>query len=132
MFKVYNNKQTCFKCATKEENEKCSYTQQCINCKKNKNVNTNHSANDKSCPIFLREKETQAIVTLKKTGRQNAIKKYNERTNPNINNSKNNKVEKLAGSCSSYLSNVNNSSLFDNEILQLDKPTTSSLVTDMF
>lgn len=81
--KFCNNKQTCFNCSDefhlKDENDVCSLTQVCINCKENNNNNNNHSANDKSCPIFLKEKEIQAIITLEKTNRKTAIKKYNDR-----------------------------------------------------
>lgn len=82
--KFCNNKRICFNCSNEyhvndDNNETCSNSQSCINCKENNKIDNNHSPNDKSCPIFLKEKEIQAIITLEKTNRKTATTKYNER-----------------------------------------------------
>lgn len=82
--KFCNNNKICFNCSMNyhlndEIKETCSHTPLCINCKENNIENNKHPANDKSCPIFLKEKEIQAIITLEKTNRKTAIKKYNDR-----------------------------------------------------
>lgn len=82
--KFCNSKRICLNCSNEfhldeEKDETCSHPQSCLNCKENNIQNNKHSPNDRSCPIFLKEKEIQAIITLEKTNRKNAIKKYNDR-----------------------------------------------------
>lgn len=62
-----------------ENDESCTQPASCINCIENNKENTNHSPNSKICPIFLREKEIQAIITLEKVNKRTAVKKYYER-----------------------------------------------------
>lgn len=82
--KFCTNIKICFNCSrdyhlNDEINETCSHTQMCINCKEDDKEINSHSANSKACPIFLKEKEIQAIITLEKTNRKTAIKKYSDR-----------------------------------------------------
>lgn len=74
----------CFNCGKIEHvnpdtDEKCVYEICCINCKENNLDNYKHTAKDKSCPIFLKNKEIQAIRVLEKTSISNAERIYNKR-----------------------------------------------------
>lgn len=61
-----------------EKNETCTEPASCINCIETHQENTYHSPNNKNCPIFLNEKEIQAIITLEKVNKKTAVEKYNE------------------------------------------------------
>lgn len=79
-----NNAQLCTTCSKEqhtdpEENEICSLAASCINCIEHKKDTTNHSPNNKTCPIFIKEKEIQTIITLEKVSRKTAVKKYEDR-----------------------------------------------------
>lgn len=79
-----NNQQLCSTCSNEqhtnpEANETCALTPSCINCIEHKKENTNHSPNNKTCPIFLKEKEIQTIITVERVNRKTAVKKYEER-----------------------------------------------------
>ncbi|XP_049311726.1 uncharacterized protein LOC125778411 [Bactrocera dorsalis] len=62
-----------------EDNEECVNIKSCVNCKVNDIQTYNHNSYDKKCPIFVREKEIQAIITLEKVDRRKAISTYKER-----------------------------------------------------
>lgn len=77
------NKQICPHCALdyhfEEDDEVCENPATCINCIYNNVENNKHSALDKICPIFLREKEIQTIVSLEKMDRKKATETYKQR-----------------------------------------------------
>lgn len=80
--KFCKNKKLCINCGNidhLEEDETCENPQTCNNCKVNKLSETNHSVNNKRCPIFLKHKEIQAIKTVEKVDNKTALAKYNER-----------------------------------------------------
>lgn len=84
------NNKTCPDCAKnfhidEEEDETCSFEKSCINCKDNGLENCKHAAYDKTCPIFLKEKEIQAIITLEKVDRKKATETYKKRHQENSN-----------------------------------------------
>lgn len=64
-----------------DNNEKCTLTTHCVNCYSYKLEDTLHNSLDKKCPIFLREKEIQAIKTLQKVDIQTARKIFSQRFN---------------------------------------------------
>lgn len=61
------------------EDEKCTNTKSCINCKENKLQTYDHSIFDRNCPTFIKNKEIQAIRTIEKTSLKEAHQLYNER-----------------------------------------------------
>ncbi|XP_065360459.1 asparagine-rich protein-like [Calliphora vicina] len=77
------NNAICPNCALsyhfEEDDEKCNNPSTCVNCVYNNNANSQHSSLDKNCPIFLREKEIQSIVTLEKVDRKKAVETYKQR-----------------------------------------------------
>ncbi|XP_039969451.1 uncharacterized protein LOC120781313 [Bactrocera tryoni] len=81
--KICKNAKICPNCAnelhTSEDNEECVNIKSCVNCKENDIQTYNHNSYDKKCPIFVREKEIQAIITLEKVDRRKAISTYKER-----------------------------------------------------
>lgn len=88
--KVCTNPKICSNCSQEyhicdESDEVCQAPKSCINCKE-QNEDSNHSTTDKKCPIFLKEKEIQAIVTLEKVGKKRATALYKER-HSNLNKS---------------------------------------------
>lgn len=80
--KSCTNKKICPNCSQEfhlgESDEPCSLTKSCINCQ-DENLDPKHSAYDKKCPIFLREKEIQAIITQEKVSKKKAKSIYRER-----------------------------------------------------
>lgn len=82
-FKACNQNKICSNCSDQyhltTEEEVCSLTTSCINCKESNNTSTNHSPNSKVCPVFLKEKEIQSIITIEKVDKKTAHKKYNDR-----------------------------------------------------
>lgn len=62
-----------------ESNEECTKENCCVNCKENNITDFKHSAKDTKCPIFLKNKEIQAIRVLEKTSQKNAERIYNKR-----------------------------------------------------
>lgn len=85
--KICRNKKTCINCSndfhSENEQEICTSEKSCINCQENNKENINHSPTDKSCPIFLKEKEIQIILTKEKVPRKKAIQIFNERNQTN-------------------------------------------------
>lgn len=77
------NKKMCPNCALEyhfeEEDDICENPSKCVNCSNNNIENNKHNAFDKVCPVFLREKEIQAIVSLEKVDRKKAIETYKKR-----------------------------------------------------
>lgn len=63
--------------------ETCKNQKKCINCNEQK-LEDNHNALDKKCPVFIKERELQAIMTLEKADRKTANKKYSERHGNNV------------------------------------------------
>lgn len=63
-----------------EKNEKCTLTTICTNCKIYKLDDTLHNSLDKKCPIYIREKEIQAIKTIQKVDLKTARQILNQRT----------------------------------------------------
>lgn len=73
--KICKNEKMCANCSNtfhtnEETNEKCSFPAACINCKIQNLNDTKHSSFDRCCPIFIKEKEIQAISTLEKVGKK--------------------------------------------------------------
>lgn len=62
-----------------ETNEKCNNEQLCINCEFYNMEDRNHNTMDKKCPIFINEKEIQAIKTIQKVDNKKAREIFNER-----------------------------------------------------
>lgn len=60
-------------------NEECENIKSCVNCTDNLLDNYKHHAYDKPCPIFVKQKELQAIKTLNKIDHKSALSIYNER-----------------------------------------------------
>ncbi|KNC24267.1 hypothetical protein FF38_12383 [Lucilia cuprina] len=82
--KTCENNKICYNCGNPshinaDSNEVCTNSCCCINCKENNIDDWKHSAKDKNCPIFLKNKEIQAIKVLQKTSMRNAEKIYNSR-----------------------------------------------------
>lgn len=82
--KLCKNEKICANCSnpfhTNEElKEKCAHPSSCINCKNNDIEDSKHPTYDKCCPIFLKEKEIQAIATLEKVGKKKAATIYKQR-----------------------------------------------------
>lgn len=82
--KVCKNEKICANCSNAfhtntEINEVCEHRASCINCKNSNIEDFKHPNNDKKCPIFLKEKEIQAIVTLEKVGKKKAANLYRQR-----------------------------------------------------
>ncbi|KAH8275933.1 hypothetical protein KR026_002586, partial [Drosophila bipectinata] len=72
----------CSNCAEKEHiqnNETCTNTKTCINCKYEDDETKHHNAMDKSCPSFIKQKEITAIKTLEKVDHKTARIIYNTR-----------------------------------------------------
>lgn len=80
--KVCQNVKLCPYCSQEfhlgESEELCTLNKNCINCKE-ENLDFNHSSIDKKCPIFLKEKEIQAIITQEKVSKKKATNIYNQR-----------------------------------------------------
>lgn len=108
--KSCKNEKICADCTNiahviREDGETCENMRKCINCTENNFEAVDHSALNKKCPVFLREKEIQAIVTIEKTDRRTAVEKYKQRhanrsasyaaiaTVSNINNDKKETIE---------------------------------------
>lgn len=86
--KKCDKNKTCAKCSNdyhviEELGEVCTLDPTCINCREHNLPDIKHSHNNKSCPVFLKEKEIQTIITIEKVNKKTAIKKYNEK-HPNI------------------------------------------------
>lgn len=62
-----------------EDDETCNNPITCVNCINNDNEDNKHNAMDKTCPVFLREREIQAIVSLEKVDRKRAVETYKTR-----------------------------------------------------
>ncbi|XP_037808781.1 uncharacterized protein LOC119601716 [Lucilia sericata] len=80
--KFCKNDKLCVNCGNIDhlaENEVCENPKLCNNCVENKLTDTKHSVVSKTCPIFLKYKEIQAIKTLEKVDNKTAMQKYNER-----------------------------------------------------
>lgn len=82
--KSCTNLKICINCAKNchldvETEEICTDPKMCINCIDNNIVDNNHCTMNKNCPIFLKEKEIQAIITLEKVDRKKATSTYKER-----------------------------------------------------
>lgn len=81
--KYCKNKKTCCECSKEyhltSEKELCTNETNCVNCMQNKMENTKHSSKDKKCPIFIKQKELQAIKTINKVDNKTANKIYIER-----------------------------------------------------
>lgn len=72
----------CAHCSEKEhtkEDEPCTNTQTCINCKYEDDETKHHNAMDKSCPAFIKQKELTAIKTIQKVDHKTARLIYNTR-----------------------------------------------------
>ncbi|XP_017462712.1 PREDICTED: uncharacterized protein LOC108356090, partial [Rhagoletis zephyria] len=82
--KICKAERTCANCASNyhlndDMEEKCKNEEACINCIRQLQQPTNHIATDKKCPIFLKQKEIQAIKTTLKKDYKGALAIYNER-----------------------------------------------------
>lgn len=82
--KFCKNSKICPNCAKKyhlniETNEVCTEPKSCLHCNKNNDQYNQHSTVDKRCPIFIKERELQTIITLQKVNKKTAISIYNER-----------------------------------------------------
>ncbi|XP_049309063.1 uncharacterized protein LOC125777733 [Bactrocera dorsalis] len=81
--KICKNAKICPNCAnefhTSEDNAECVNIKSFVNCKENGIQTYNHNSYDQKCPIFVREKEIQVIITLEKVDRRKAISTYKER-----------------------------------------------------
>lgn len=105
--KACKNEKICYNCSqtyhlNDEQKEKCSSPSQCKNCKSSNYEKYDHASVSKTCPIFLKEKEVQAIVTTQKVSKKQATIIYQQRfTNP-------------ATSYSSIVKNNNNSATTNN------------------
>lgn len=77
-----NNIKLCPNCSQDfhlgEHEDSCSLTKSCIICKE-ESLDLNHCTIDKKCPIFLKEKEIQAIITQEKVSKKKAVTIYRER-----------------------------------------------------
>lgn len=80
--KSCTNLKICPHCALEyhfeEDDDICDNPVICSNCIINNIENKNHNAFEK-CPVFLREKEIQTIVSLEKVERRIAIETYKQR-----------------------------------------------------
>ncbi|XP_046802968.1 uncharacterized protein LOC124418971 [Lucilia cuprina] len=84
--KICKNDNICYNCAqayhlNPELKEKCTLPPQCTNCKNLNYENCNHPSVSRTCPVFLKEKEIQAITTIEKVSKKQAIKTYQQRHN---------------------------------------------------
>lgn len=80
--KICKNSKTCPNCAQNfhtNEKELCIEPKKCSNCKEFDSLDCNHSALDKKCPIFLKEREIQTIITLEKVNKTTANNLYKQR-----------------------------------------------------
>lgn len=82
--KFCKNEKSCCNCnnlhhINLETNEKCDLPMLCVNCAKNNIEDKCHNSLDRKCPIFLREKEIQAIKTLQKVDTKTAKQIYQNR-----------------------------------------------------
>lgn len=97
-----------------ELNEQCKNEKNCINCEAQNMINKNHNTMDKKCPIFLKEKEIQAIKTTKKVDGKKAREIYNQR----------NQTNSSFASVTRPTVNYNTLNMFDRNV-----PTTTSSLT---
>ncbi|KAH8334982.1 hypothetical protein KR074_003960, partial [Drosophila pseudoananassae] len=79
---------TCANCSKEihtTDNEPCTNTPTCINCKYEDDQMKHHNAMDKSCPAFIKQKELTAIKITQKVDHKTARFIYNTRhTHPPI------------------------------------------------
>ena len=71
--KICKNAKICPQCSNNwhlELNERCNLATSCVICKPLFSDNCNHAALDKKCPIFIKEKEIQAIITIEKVDKK--------------------------------------------------------------
>lgn len=132
-FNNCNNKKLCTSCSKEfhidlENNETCEELLSCINCIENNKENSNHSPNNKTCPVFLKEKEIQAIITLEKVNRKTAVTKYNER---NISTSSYANAAKTTTTTNTKSTTPNNNQQIENNkaLQKIDNNKTSSTKT---
>ncbi|XP_017480212.1 PREDICTED: uncharacterized protein LOC108369588 [Rhagoletis zephyria] len=62
-----------------ELEQKCTQQKACINCADSINETNSYGPLGKTCPVFMKEKEIQAIVTLEKVDRKKTIATYKQR-----------------------------------------------------
>lgn len=81
--KFCKNSIICANCGcpphTDENNPVCLNKPMCINCNENELEEKNHSSNDKKCPIFIKQKEIQAIKITQKVDIRTALQTCNVR-----------------------------------------------------
>ncbi|XP_073821267.1 uncharacterized protein [Musca autumnalis] len=85
--KYCKNNRICNICCEEEhlsEEELCPNTVKCINCEENNIPDFNHSVRDRKCPVFLKQKEIQAIKSLNKVDNKTAVKIYKQRHPSNV------------------------------------------------
>lgn len=129
---------SCINCSNEahtneEAKERCILPATCINCKDNELPGINHSPRDKKCPIFLQEKEIQAIRTDRGVSRRIAMKIFQERFPENNNNNKKtnqttNKLNKEEDNSSSN-NNGNNGKTNNEDNKQIESNGTRKLLS---
>uniref|UniRef100_W8BG04 Nucleic-acid-binding protein from transposon X-element n=2 Tax=Ceratitis capitata TaxID=7213 RepID=W8BG04_CERCA len=82
--KFCKNTKICPNCANNyhlndEIKEECKEAKKCVNCTNYNNYDPNHSAFDKKCPIFIKEKEIQLIKTTSNVDNKTAKTIYKQR-----------------------------------------------------
>lgn len=146
--KYCKNGKICFQCAKdyhlQSEKDVCTNKSNCINCIHNKLENTNHSSKDNICPVFIKQKELQAIKTINKVDNKTAHKIYNERHHhdgalyasvANANANKNAQYKKVSSSRNPEFSQPTTSSRtliqYDTQSdSELEPPSKSSIPTN--
>ncbi|XP_065356356.1 uncharacterized protein LOC135950753 [Calliphora vicina] len=83
MENICTNIKLCSNCSNEfhkceQFKEVCKTAKSCINCKE-QNLDFNHATINSKCPIYIKEKEIQAIVTLEKVNKNKAVNLYKER-----------------------------------------------------
>lgn len=84
LIKFCKSKKTCYNCGNEahtniEAGEICQNVTKCLNCINSAEEQYNHTALDKQCPTFIRQKEIQAIRTIERIDFREATKRYHER-----------------------------------------------------
>lgn len=81
--KFCKNSKACYNCGcsphTDDNNPICNNPKMCVNCKESNFMDVNHSSYDKKCPIFIKQREIQAIKTTQRVDFKTALKIYNEK-----------------------------------------------------